>query len=172
MKQSRKMALPIHPIHFTSWCKKLADTDEGFLINSGCGYYTSGNTFNYLFSKVSEVVIRCLDSVFNEHYATIALYNTGAALEYYFFMKVMQSVIVAKFYGKGFSITGNTQPETEVRIRGTAFEIQDSLNEAIKIENNSTTVIKLIEGHDAIDFIVISRVLTNDSQKNIPGSIN
>ena len=111
------------------------------------------------------LVMKYMDPIFSEHFNIIADYDKGAALEYYFFMKVMQVGIRMTCFGRGFSVTGNTPYQTTIDIQRTKFLLQDSLVDAIKIDNNSTTVIKLIQGHDAIDFIVISKVLNNASQR-------
>ena len=145
--------------------KTLLNKDENHLIQSSFGYFTSDNTFKYLFSNTGELVMSYLNPVFTAHFNIIADYDKGAALEYYFFMKVMHEGIKMTYFGKGFSVTGNTPYHTTIDIQGTKFLMQDSLVDAIKIDNNSTTVIKFIQGHDAIDFIVISKVLNNASQR-------
>ena len=63
--------------------------------------------------------MKYMDPIFSEHFNIIADYDKGAALEYYFFMKVMQVGIRMTCFRRGFSVTGNTPYPTKIGIQGT-----------------------------------------------------
>lgn len=85
-------------------------------------------------------------------------YDTGAALEFFFHSLYLSEEIQLKCHGVAcYSITGSTKLNSEVCLKCQENIVQKNIDKDLDIKPNQCTLIKLVKGHFAIDFLIVDK---------------
>ena len=138
--------------------------DLFILTHTGFVYYSATeNRFSSTY-PISVVLSRTQTEV-NSIYEVMAQYNAAMALEFKFAGKVLTNGVYAQCLGSGQSVTGRRDRMKNYHLKCFNYVQQQTISSSINAPSRTCTLVKLVEGHPALDFLIISKLHGRDSNR-------
>ena len=146
----------------------LTESDRPIALQSGM-FYKLNKTVVMVYPQA--VVLQHLYSFVRQHFAIIRSYDVGASIEFLLVSQLRMHQNDVKCYGSKCSALHNRREtpskisrENVYTIRVTNFEKQVSIGDALP-RDRGCHLVKLVENHVAIDFVIIERESGKDTEK-------
>ena len=136
------------------------------LVHTGFTYYREDSDSFFLTYPIS-LIMSEISQDRSQIYKIMEAYNSGMALEFRFAGKVlsMSGVYAKCLSNKPQAIKGQITKKERYHLKCSNIIYQQDISSSIQPDNGTCTLVKLVEGHPALDFLIIDKSYGKDSNR-------